>query len=104
MEYEISVEPFVRSKTAKAQALKPLEEAAEVFGAWQKPNDVHKLGITDDSNELQDVFYECCDTIQAACNLMASLGANPSDVMYFMGKVHKHNVERGRYGAVDEKL
>ena len=33
--YVLKVEPFTKSDEPKAQALKPLEEAAEVFGAWQ---------------------------------------------------------------------
>lgn len=33
--YVLKVEPFTKFAEPKAQALKPLEEAAEVFGAWQ---------------------------------------------------------------------
>lgn len=34
-EYIMKVSPLARFDEPKAQALKPLEEAAEVFGAWQ---------------------------------------------------------------------
>lgn len=33
--YVLEVEPFTKFAEPKAQALKPLEEAAEMFGAWQ---------------------------------------------------------------------
>lgn len=68
----------------KSMALKPLEETAEVFGAWQTDED--------------SVIYECCDTIQAAVNLMMCVGATDAQVESAMDSVEFHNRERGRYG------
>lgn len=80
-------------KKDKAQALKVLEEAAEVFGAWQLWDD---LG----PDEKRDAFNascllgECADVIQATCNLLAAYGV--TDFTGFMEECRKRNVERGR--------
>lgn len=86
--------------TDKERAKKVAEEGTEAYGAWEAmnaPTLVH--GGTD--AELQEatehLFYECCDTIQAACNLMASLGATQQDIDRAMDAVRKRNEERGRY-------
>lgn len=34
--YELSIRPFRQVACNKEQALKPLEEAAEIYGAWQE--------------------------------------------------------------------
>lgn len=54
-----SVRVFDEVEPSKAQALKVVEEASEVFGAWQLTH------LPDDKRRLQMV-YECCDTIMAA--------------------------------------
>ena len=54
---------------SKEQALKVLEEAAEVFGAWQQFDDGEKSAL---SRWL--VLAECADVIQATCNLLAGMG------------------------------
>lgn len=76
--------------TDKEAALKPLEEAAEAFNAWQVA-DRHGDGVA-------DVIYECCDVIQAACNLMWRVGATQEDVDIAMDAVAEANESRGRYG------
>ncbi len=65
----------------KEQALKPLEEAAEVFGAWQGSGD--------------DVLDEVADCIQACCNLAAALGCD--DLRPYQERCTRRNRERGRY-------
>lgn len=78
-----TVQTFPDVKPDKAQALKVLEEAAEVFGAWQ-------LG-DEDAGILLD---ECADVIQATCNMIAAYGVR--DFTDFMEACRKRNAERGR--------
>ena len=94
--YLLMVEPF-KMGTAKESAVKPLEEAAEAFGAWQ---DVERDALESDglSVQLNHVLYECCDVIQAACNLMWRMGATDTQVMAAMRAVTRQNEARGRYG------
>lgn len=66
----------------KEQALKVLEEAAEVFGAWQAFDDY-------------ELLYECADVIQAVSNLVASL--NVVDFTPYMEECRIRNEERGRF-------
>lgn len=82
-----SVRVFDEVEPSKAQALKVVEEASEVFGAW------HLTHLPDDKRRLQMVD-ECCDTIMAACNLLASLGVH--DLREAMGRCVQRNRERGR--------
>lgn len=93
------VETFANVKPDKAQALKPLEEAAEVFGAWQV------WDCTDDSGPSllgsvtkklygKQLLDECADVIQATCNLLAALGVE--DFAPYMAACAERNRERGR--------
>ena len=92
MSYAFVVQPFVIG-TEKSRMLKPLEEAAEVFGAWQE------MGKDPCKMRRSDVIYECCDTIQAVANALASLGVTQDEVTQTFAKVYEHNAERGRYGS-----
>ena len=98
------VQTFKDVSPDKAQALKPLEEAAEVFGAWQAWNQWNEYLI---ENKYPDIdltgtsdFYrryvvdECCDNITATCNLLASLGV--TDLREAMERCAERNRERGR--------
>ena len=60
---------FDHVEPSKEQALKPLEEAAEVFGAWQEWNETKSAG------DAVRVIDEIADTIQACVNLASALGA-----------------------------
>ena len=71
----------------KAQALKPLEEAAEVLGAWQSTH------LPDDRRREQ-VLAECADVIQATLNLVAAYGVE--DFRPYMKACERRNRERGR--------
>ena len=93
--YVLKVQPFMKFVEPKAQALKPLEEAAEVFGAWQASGIDGSYSITPEMRE--DIVYECFDTIQACVNLMESLGTTDSDLCEAARKVKQRNIERGRY-------
>lgn len=86
-----TVQTFSDVRPDKAQALKVLEEAAEVFGAWQLWDDL-------DPDEKCDgvsagcLMGECADVIQATCNLLA---AWITDFTGFMEGCRKRN-EQGR--------
>lgn len=83
------VATFPDAKADKAQALKVLEEAAEVFGAWQQFDDGEKSAL---SRWL--VLAECADVIQATCNLLAGMGV--TDLAPHMDMCRARNEERGR--------
>ena len=88
------VQTFKETKPDKAQALKPLEEAAEVFGAWQA---WRENGPTLDNAEaglVDRIVDECADVIQATCNLLESLGV--TDLREAMERCAERNRERGR--------
>lgn len=82
------VETFPDAKPDKAQAVKLLEEAAEVFAAWQVWDDrACMFGFS-------DIVDECADLIQATSNLLAGLGVD--DMTEAMEGCRLRNVERGR--------
>lgn len=93
--YVLKVEPFTKFIEPKGQALKPLEEAAEVFGAWQASGIDDAQSITPEMRE--DIVYECFDVIQSCVNLMESLGTTDAELLEATRKVYANNVERGRY-------
>lgn len=84
------VAAFPAVKADKAQALKVLEEAAEVFGAWQVFN-------ADQDGNTSAIFLlldECADVIQAVSNLVAAL--NVVNFAPYMDDCRERNEERGR--------
>ena len=83
-----SVRRFDHVTPDKAQALKPLEEAAEVFGAWQRLYECP----TRANEEL--LLAECADVIQATLNLVAAYGVE--DFRPYMKECELRNRERGR--------
>lgn len=85
-----TVQTFDNVKPDKAQALKVLEEAAEVFGAWQK---WQKRPCDDERGDVA-LLDECADVIQATCNLIAALGVG--NFAGSMRRCKKRNVVRGR--------
>lgn len=88
-----SVAVFDNVECSKAQAMKVLEEAAEVFGAWQKREKV--CGINAD-----DLISELCDVIQACCNMAAAVGCD--DMRLALWDCEDRNRKRGRItGMVD---
>jgi hypothetical protein len=93
--YLLNMRVFNEVKDSKGQALKPLEEAAEVFGAWQKRNvrytseKMYKVS----SDELID---ECMDTVQAIANLLAAIGATQGEVDAAIKRMDERNEYRGR--------
>ncbi len=85
------VATFPNVLPGKEQALKVLEEAAEVFGAWQAFN-ADQDGNTSAFFSLLD---ECADVIQAVSNLIAAL--NVVDFAPYMDDCRERNEKRGRF-------
>lgn len=81
--YKFEFGAFDKPDAPKAQALKPLEEAAEVYGAWQLNSDTY-------------VLNECMDVVQAVVNLLATLGFTQEDVDAAIEHCNERNRERGR--------
>ena len=84
------VATFPGARADKDQALKVLEEAAEVFGAWQVLD-----ASTYKSIPNLNLLNECADLIQATCNLLATMGV--MDFAPYMGACRIRNEERGRF-------
>lgn len=87
--YILSITTF-HMGTDKEAALKPLEEAAEVFGAWQ---DYQRFCMVSETI----IADEIADTIQACCNLAKRYGI---DLQAAMKRCQERNRERGRYEKV----
>lgn len=88
------VRPFPEVTLDKEQALKPLEEAAEAFGAWQLLQAEGTISESAAEAARLKVVDECADVIQAAVNLAAAMGVE--DMTAAMMACHRRNHERGR--------
>lgn len=85
----------------KEHAIKPLEEAAEVFAAWQEWDRYHSAHAVFDGPKAECakamkacIVDECCDVITATCNLLAALGVH--DLTEPMRRCRERNAKRGR--------
>ena len=85
--YELLIRPFEMG-TPKEAAVKPLEEAAEVYAAWQECN------WLDSGDALDNLADELADVIQAACNLADRYDI---DLQAAMMRCEDRNRARGRY-------
>ena len=93
-ETKLTVRPFLLGSDKEA-ALKPLEEAAEVYGAWQVYETTHESNNTImDAWLVQDIADEIADVIQAASNLAFRYGIDLQDAM---DRCERRNIARGRY-------
>lgn len=92
-----SVRRFDRVEPDKERALKPLEEASEVHGAWQAMASA-ELAHGGDSVLARlwrkRLLDECADVIQAAVNLAAAMGVD--DMSAAMLACYRRNHERRR--------
>lgn len=86
------VKPFHDVTLDKEQALKPLEEAAEAFGAWQIEDSMTGSEVSQDARRR--IVEECADVIQAAVNLAAAAGCD--DMTHPMVECWRRNHDRGR--------
>ena len=80
------VETFDELRPDKAQALKVLEEAAEVLAAWQ---------LAREDFIMRDAMLdECADVVQAVANLVAAYGV--TDFRSYVDACRCRNERRGR--------
>lgn len=95
--YRFAFGAFDKPDAPKAQALKPLEEAADVFGAWQDCDDMRLSPIMTARREYrQSLIDECMDVVQAVVNLLDAEGFTQEDVDAAIGRCNARNWERGR--------
>ena len=110
--YTLTVNTF-KMGTEKESALKPLEEAAEIFGAWQGCGETifgdfarimtdSKIPTSfEDRFKLDQLACEIADCIQACCNLAARYGI---DLRTALEVVEMRNRDRGRYEQPQPKM
>lgn len=95
-----AVRAFPGAVPDKAQALKVLEEAAEVVEAFKRadPGDVLPVArqFPDCNKRILPLVDEIADTIQACCNLAAAMGVD--DLAPHLAACEERNRERGCYG------
>lgn len=88
---------FRKVEDSKGQALKPLEEAAEVFGAWQELDNMRPTTFKQDWVDMRDdLIDECMDTVQAIANLLAAIGATQGEVDDAIKRMDERNEYRCR--------
>lgn len=98
-----SVRTFPSAEPTKAQALKVLEEASETVEAFKKwfladgfqKCNADKVPADFADVEFNDLMDEIADTIQASCNLAASLGV--TDMTAYLARCEERNRKRGCY-------
>lgn len=90
------INPFPNLKSDKAQALKPLEEAAESFAAWQEWGRSRLMSMPAYEGERRRAaLYEVADCIQACADLAYAMGCD--DLTPYLAEVEERNRKRGRY-------
>ena len=97
----LQVEPF-KMGSEKDAALKPLEEAAEVYGAWQGyiTTPFYKDGnLLVGRDWYVDLADEIADCIQACVNIAARYKIDLSEAMR---RCEDRNRRRGRYDGDGE--
>lgn len=94
--YLLNTRVFRKVEDSKGQALKPLEEAAEVFGAWQARYNMRFASRDAQGAFRDDLIDECMDTVQAIANLLAAIGATQGEVDAAIKRLDERNEDRGR--------
>lgn len=94
--YLLNTRVFRKVEDSKGQALKPLEEAAEVFGAWQARYNMRFASRDAQGAFRNDLIDECMDTVQAIANLLAAIGATQGEVDDAIERMDERNEYRGR--------
>lgn len=95
--YLLNLRTFREVRDDKAQALKPLEEAAEAFGAWQEWDGMRRSPFLSARRDMRDdLIDECLDTVQATVNLLAAVGATQGEVDAAIRRMDERNGSRGR--------
>lgn len=95
--YLLNMRVFNYVSDSKGQALKPLEEAAEIFGAWQELDSMRPTTFKQARVDMRDdLIDECMDTVQATANLLAAIGATQGEVDAAIKRMDERNGDRGR--------
>lgn len=95
--YLLNLRTFREVEDSKAQALKPLEEAAEAFGAWRELDSMRSSPFLSAWRDMRDDLIDgCLDTVQATVNLLAAVGATQGEVDAAIRRMDERNCERGR--------
>lgn len=94
--YLLNMRVFNNVNDDKHQALKPLEEAAEVFGAWQARYNMRFASRDAQGAFRDDIIDECVDTVQAIANLLAAVDATQGEVDAAIKHMNERNENRGR--------
>lgn len=94
--YLLNMQAFNDVEDSKHQALKPLEEAAEVFGAWQARYNMRFASRDAQGAFRDDLIDECMDTVQAIANLLAAVSATQGEVDTAIRRMDARNEHRGR--------
>ena len=87
---------FRKVGDSKGQALKPLEKAAGVFGAWQRHDDMRYAPEPMRRVFREGLIGECLDTVQAVANVLAAIGATQGEVDAATRRMDERNGDRGR--------
>lgn len=94
--YLLNMRVFNDVTDGEQQAHKPLENAAEVFNAWQIYYDMRFASPTARGVFRRDFINKCMDTIQAVANLLAAVGATQGEVDAAIRRLDERNEGRGR--------
>ena len=94
--YLLNMRVFNKVNDDKHQALKPLEEAAEIFGAWQARHNMRFAPRDACGAFRRDLIDECVGTVQAAANMLAAVGATQGEVDAAIKRMDERNGDRGR--------
>ena len=87
---------FVVEDDLKDQAKKILEEAAEVYSAWENLDNYDGSDDINNDRLYCEVVKECADVIQASMNMMYAIGCSGVDIEHAMNRCLRRNKERGR--------
>lgn len=94
--YLLNMRVFNDVGDGKGQAPKPLEEAAGVFGARQERDGMRYAATAIRGASREDIIGECVDTVQAAANMLAAVGATQGEVDAAIRRMDERNWDRGR--------
>lgn len=94
--YLLNTRVFRKVEDSKPQVLKPLEEAAEIYGAWQKYDDMRYAPESMRKVSREELIDECLDTVQAVANVLAAIGTTQGEADAAIRRMDERNKDRGR--------
>lgn len=102
--YLLNMRVFNDVSDGEGQALKPLEEAAGVFGAWRKCDGMRYAATATREAFREDLIDGCVDAVQAIANLLAAVGATQGEVDAAVKRMDERNGDRGRLWEMEEEM